>query len=59
MNPSSYASDVKDRIRIVNILFKVKLQALAIELAALLTRSFPYALFSRNLNYKIAVLPPL
>ena len=38
----------KDRIRTMNILFKVKLQVLVIEFAALLKRCFPNALFSRN-----------
>ena len=38
----------KDRIIIVKTLFKVKLQALAIELAALLNRSFPTHFFLGN-----------
>ena len=42
----------KDRIIIVKTLFKVKLQALAIELAALLNRSFPHTLFPRKFQSK-------
>ena len=38
VNPVKLISE-KDRIRIVNILFKVNLQSLVIELAALLKRS--------------------
>ena len=47
-----------DRIRTVNILFKVKLQALALELTALPKSCSPYALFSRNFesNYSSELL---
>ena len=38
----------KDKVRIVNTLFKVKLQVVTIQLAALLKRSFPNANFSQN-----------
>ena len=44
----SQSNQQEGRIRIVNTLFNVKLQALDKELEALLKRSLPYALFSRN-----------
>ena len=38
----------KDRVRMMNTFFKVKLQVLAIQFAALIKRTFTYAIFSRN-----------
>ena len=52
-SPVCYASD--ERIRIVNTLFNVKLQALGKELAALLKRSLPYTRFLKI--SKVTVLP--
>ena len=47
LNPVTSTSE-EDRVRIVSTLFKVKLQTMTIQLAALLKRNFRDAVFSGN-----------